>query len=140
MLLGMTAVVLVRIHVATWQHLPWAADSQVVAVAPLRLPRAPIIFLTTKPTAFVALSLPDNARYVGMDGDLDLAAANDTALTRQLKRELAAADGRSLYAVVLGALPEAAARELASYGLRISDDCQALAAAGKTFRVCAVVR
>ena len=139
-LLAMAAVVLVRIHVASWQHLPWAAHSRVVATAPLRLQGAPIIFLSSKPTAFVALSLPDTARYVGMYGDFDLAATNDTTLTRQLKRDLAAADGISLYAVVLGTLPGVTARELASYGLRVSDDCQTLAAGGKTFRVCTVVR
>ncbi len=139
-LLAMAAVVLVRIHVATWQHLPWGAHSRVVATAPLRLSGAPIIFLGTKPTAFVALSLPDTARYVGMYGDLDLAATNDTTLTRQLKRELAAAGGKSLYAVMLGALPDVTARELASYGLRVTDDCQALAVGGKTFQACSVVR
>jgi len=48
-----------------------------------------IVFLTAKPTSYIAASLPPETRYVDISGDFDLRAGNDTSLTRQLKRELA---------------------------------------------------
>lgn len=81
LLSALTIMVLARIHVATWQRLPWTNHWQSVATTPLKPPGAPIVFLSSKPSAFVALSLPDTARYVGLYGDLDLGTTNDTTLT-----------------------------------------------------------
>ena len=139
-LVAMTIVVLARIHVATWQRLPWAGHWRSIAAAPLSLPGAPIIFLSDVPSAFVALSLPDAARYVGLAGGLDLNAGNNTTLTRQLKQDLATAPDHSLYVVLRDRVPAATAEALASYGLRAGNECQPFRAADQSFRICDVIR
>ena len=139
LLLGLIVIALARVHVASWGRLPWGEHWRTIARTPLALPGRPLIFLTSRPTAFLALSLPDNARYVGFDTGMDLSADMNTTLTRQLRTELAATPPFSLYAIVQGPLGKTAASMLASYGLHVTPRCRTLAVAAETFLVCDVV-
>jgi hypothetical protein len=137
----LVVLTLARVHVATWQRLAWQDHWRTIAPTPLALPVRPLIFLTFQPSAFLALSLPAEARYVDLDCDgINLCGPSDTTLTRQLRTELEAVPPYSLYAVIPGdsAIPRISG--LAAYGLRLGTQCQQLAVADKVFLICAVLR
>jgi hypothetical protein len=141
LLLVLVVLTLARVHVATWQRLAWQDHWRTIAPTPLALPGRPLIFLTFQPSAFLALSLPAEARYVDLDCDgINLCGPSDTTLTRQLRTELEAVPPYSLYAVIPGdsAIPRISG--LAAYGLRLGTQCQQLAVADKVFLICAVLR
>jgi hypothetical protein len=147
-LLLLAIAVVVRMHVASWQRVAWQSHWATIAETPLALHGKPLVFLTFAPSAFVALSLPANARYVNLDcGQMNLCGRNETSLTRQLRGALAAVPPDTLYAVI----PSTSARPLdapatpnisglGTYGLRLGTECQPLAVAGKVYLVCEVLR
>jgi len=140
LLLVLVILTLARVHVAGWQRLPWRDHWRSIAAAPLTLEGKPLVFLTFAPSAFVALNLPPDARYVGpICGELDL-CARDSGLTRQLRRELAEVPPYSLYAVVPDGPSAPDVAGLAAYGLRLGAQCRRLAVAEKVFRICDVLR
>ena len=134
-------VTLVRVHVAFWQRLPWQDHWATIAPAPLALQGRPLIFLTFSPSAFLALSLPAEARYVDFEcGEINLCGPYDTTLTRQLRTELQASPPDSLYMVMPRGSTAPQISGLAAYGLRLGPQCQRLALAGKVFLICDVLR
>ncbi len=140
LLLVLVILTLARVHVASWQRLPWRDHWRSIAAEPLALPGRPLVFLTFAPSAFVALSLPPDARYVGpICGELNLCDPG-SALTRQLRAELAEVPAYTLYAVTPGspAVPDVSG--LATYGLHLGAHCRRLALVGKEFRICDVLR
>jgi len=141
LLLVLVVLDLARVHVGSWQRLPWRDHWRTIAPTQLALEGTPLIFLTTGPTAFLALSLPDTARYVGLYcGDPNLCGPDDTTLTRQLKADLAADPPYSLYAVIPGSWGTHAEPGLAAYGLRLGAHCQPLAVTEKLYQICDVLR
>jgi hypothetical protein len=148
LLLVLVIPVVVRMHVASWQRVPWQSHWGTIAPAPLALDGNPLIFLTFGPSAFVALSLPANARYVNLGcGEINLCGPEDTTLTRQLRADLDAEPQFSLYAVIPSAssLPLDAPSTLnlsglTAYGLHLGTQCQRLAVAGKEYLICDVLR
>ena len=66
LLLVLVVVTLARVHVASWQRLPWQDHWRTIAASPLVLPGKPLVFLTFAPSAFLALSLPADARFVDL--------------------------------------------------------------------------
>jgi hypothetical protein len=141
LLLVLVIVTLVRVHVAFWQRLPWQDHWATIAPAPLALQGRPLIFLTFSPSAFLALSLPAEARYVDFEcGEINLCGPYDTTLTRQLRTELQASPPDSLYMVMPRGSTAPQISGLAAYGLRLGPQCQRLALAGKVFLICDVLR
>jgi hypothetical protein len=139
LLLVLVILTLARIHVASWQRLPFRDQWRTIAAQPLELPGRPLIFLTFKPSAFLALSLPGKARYVDLSCDeLDL-CRSETSLTRQLKVDLIGTPPFSFYAVMQQGSPPNIVG-LSTYGLRLGTRCQQLAVAAQTFLVCDVVQ
>jgi hypothetical protein len=125
--------------VPDWGHVPWKDHSQAFATEPVDTGGPTIVFLTEKPSSFVAASLPPETRYVGLYSDIDLHADNGTSLTRQLHQALASGSVK-LKEVDSGALPDFARSVLASYALRPTDRCEALHFGAKTMRLCDVRR
>jgi hypothetical protein len=148
LLLVLAILVVVRVHVATWQRVPWQSHWGTIAPAPLALQGTPLIFLTSVPTAFVALSLPVNARYVNLGcGEIDLCGPDQTSLTRQLRTELQAVPPYTLYVEIpseswpkLDASSSPNLPGLAAYGLHLGTQCQPLPLAGKVYLICNVLR
>jgi len=148
LLLVLALLTVLRVHVASWQRVPWQSHWGTIAPAPLALQGRPLIFLIFGPSAFVALSLPANARYVNLGcGEINLCGPADTSLTRQLRTELQAVPPYTLYAVIPSvssppldapAMPNLSG--LAAYGLRLGTQCQPLAVAGKVYLICDVLR
>ena len=124
--------------VPNWGRLPWLPYWQSINPQPLHFGEPSIVFLTFKPSLFIAASLPPDTRYVGIDGEFDLRAGNNTALTRQLKRELASTKHFRLKEADPGTVPAASAEILASYGLFVTDRCRPLHVADEAFRICDV--
>jgi hypothetical protein len=147
-LLVLTILVVLRMHVASWQRVPWQSHWGTIAAVPLDLPGKPLIFLTFGPSAFVALSLPADALYVNLGcGEINLCGPEETSLTRQLRADLAAVPPYSLYAVVasaaappLGGSVPPHLTGLTAYGLRLGTQCQPLAVAAKVYLICNVLR
>jgi len=148
LLLVIVTLTLVRVHVATWGRLPWQHHWATVAPAALALQGRPLIFLTFGPSAFVALSLPVNARYVNLAcGEINLCGPDDTSLTRQLRTELETVPPYTLYAVIPSVSPPLRGPPIkpnlsgfAAYGLRLGTHCQPLAVAGTVYPICDVLR
>jgi hypothetical protein len=138
LLVGLVVLDLARIHVGVWQRLPWRDHWRAIATEPLVLQRMPLVFLTFKPTAFLALSLPADARYVDLScNEIDLCGP-ETTLTRQLRADLNVVPSVPLYAVVpaWGAPPT---EGLTAYNLRLGEQCQRLAVAAKVYSICNVL-
>lgn len=148
LLLMLVAVTLVRVHVASWPRIPWRDHWRGIASAPLVLQDRPLIFLTFQASAFVALSLPPDARYVDLDcRGIDLCDRRETPLTRQLRNDLNAQPAFSLYAVIPGGAPLPVGADatpnlagLATYGLRLGSQCQRLILMTKMYLICNVLR
>ena len=111
------------LHVPSWNRLPWARHWQTIAATPLQLNGAPLVFLTDKPTAFVAASLSPPARLVGLYDGFDLTAGAPTVLARHLHTELTAPRTQP-YVVTDGPVPPGAAVILQSYGLAQTGECR----------------
>jgi hypothetical protein len=126
--------------VTDWAHLPWRSNWRTIAERSRDIGPAAIVFLAEKPSLFIAASLSPDARFVGVAGDLDLRANNDTTLTRQLKRALETAPNARLIVVDHGTLPAAAAAILDSYRLRATGRCETSVLATETLRLCDVDR
>jgi hypothetical protein len=122
--------------VTDWGHVPWQPYWQTIATRPRDLGPRPIVFLADKPGLFVAASLPPDARFVGVYGDLDMRADNDTTLTRQLKRELETSPNARLIMVDRGTIALVTAAILNSYGLTVSSRCESMRLATETLRLC----
>lgn len=148
LLLVLVVLTLVRIHVATWQHVPWQSHWGTIAPAPLALQGRPLIFLTFEPSAFLALSLPADAHYVNLGcGQINLCGPGDTTLTRQLRAELEDVPPYALYAVIpsVSSAPLHASATpnlsgLAAYGLHLGTQCQPFAIDAKVYSICNVLR
>jgi hypothetical protein len=141
LLLVLVVLTLGRVHVASWQRLPWQDHWRTIAPTPLALQGKPLIFLTFAPSAFLALSLPATARYVDLDcGEIDLCGPGDTTLARQLRTELNEVPPDALYAVIPDGSAAPQVSGLAAYGLRLGARCQRLAIAAKVFLICDVLR
>ena len=150
LLLAMAMLSWRMLRVPDWGHLPWRPYWQAINPRPLEFGGPAIVFLTAKPSSFVAASLPPDARYVGLYRpgiygdfvfeDFDMLSSNDTQFTRRLKQELATAPNVQLKEVDRGTVPSVAAALLASYGLRATNQCEMLRIADLTFRICDVVR
>ena len=139
-LLGVLLFAWPLMRVPNWGRLPWRPYWQAFDTTPIHFDGASIVFLAVKPSLFIAASLSPDTRYVGINGDFDLRAGNDTTLTRQLKRELSSPHHFQLKEVDAGTLQPVSAAILASYGLVVTDRCQPLHVAGKNFRICEVSR
>jgi hypothetical protein len=135
-LLALAVITLARIHVASWARLPWGPHWRTIARTTLTLPDRPLIFLMSKPMAYVALALPATTRYVGFDPDLDLSGGRETVLTRQVREEIRTTPGSSRFAVLAGPPPQGAVATLASYGLRLTPECRDFAIAETRFQLC----
>lgn len=122
------------------EHLPWRSYWQSINPQRLHFDGPTIVFLTFKPSLFIAASLPPNTRYVGAAGELDLRATNDTVLTRQLKQELISPVQFKLKEVDPGSLSSAPGTILASYDLSVTNRCRPLQVADETLRICDVTR
>jgi hypothetical protein len=132
------AITLARFHVPNWGHLPWQRHWQGIAETKLRLDGPALVFITGKPTGYLAASLCCDLRVVGLSGEFDLHAGHDTSLTRQLR--MAVAQASSIRIAMQDELPPWAAETLASYGLRATAHCQPLRPANVTFELCDVGR
>ncbi len=97
-----------------------------------------IVFVTGRPSFIAATGLPSDVRYVGLDGGLQMAAATDTRLVRQLKADLAQTP--PLWELDRGTVEPATAATLAGYGLKVTDRCQPLSVGADAFRLCDVDR
>jgi hypothetical protein len=126
--------------VPDWGHLPWRSYWQAIDPTPNDVGGPSIIFLTDKPSSYIAASLRPEARYVGISGDFDLNAQNDSALTRGLKSELADAPKTLLKEVDRGSVPDYASAMLATYDISVSTKCQKFEIADEAFRICDVDR
>ncbi len=140
LLLVLVILDLARVHVGSWQRLPWESRWRGIDAEPMDLPGRPLIFLTTVPTAFLALSLPAGARYVDIAcGELDLCAGPETSLTRQLRADLDAVPPFTLYAEI----PDVESPHVSGlkrYGLHLGKQCRRLTAAARIFLICDVLR
>ncbi len=128
------------IRVPDWAHLPWQPHWQAINRSPLDLGGPAIVFLSGKPSLYIAASLPADARYVGISGEFNMRADADTTFSRQLTRELSSTPGASLKEVDQGSVPDVASDMLASYGLAVTPKCKKLSVADEVFRVCDVDR
>jgi hypothetical protein len=138
LLLVLAVLSLARVHVGTWQRLPWQDGWRTIAASPLALPGRPLIFLTFAPSAFLALSLPTDARYVDLGcGEINL-CGSDSTLTRQLRADLDAEPPYALYAIVPDGRPPRISG-LVAYGLRLGTQCRSLALAAKVYLICDVL-
>jgi len=124
--------------VPNWGRLPWRPYWQSINPQPLHFDGPSIVFLTAIPSLFIAASLPPDTRYVGIYGDFDLRAGNNTGLTRQLKRKLSSRMHFRLKEADVGTVPTVSANILASYGLVVTDRCRPLQVADRAFRICDV--
>jgi putative transposase len=105
LLLVLVILTVVRVHATSWPRLQWQDHWRAIAPDPLTLPGKPLVFLTFVPSAFVAVSLPADARYVDLGcGDINLCGP-ETTLTRQLREDLNADPPFSLYAVIQDSRP-----------------------------------
>ena len=148
LLLALVALILVHVHVASFPRLPWQNHWRSIAPAPLALQGRPLIFLTFAPSAFVALSLPTDARYANLGcGEINLCGHDNTSLIRQLRAELQATPPYTLYAVIASAssppmdaptTPNISG--LTAFGLRLGTECQPLPVAGHVYLICDVLR
>jgi hypothetical protein len=139
LLLVLVVLTLARVHVGTWQRLPWQDQWRTIAASPLTLPGRPLVFLTFAPSAFLALSLPAEARYVDLGcGEINLCGP-ETTLTRQLRADLNANPPFSLYAVIQDGRPPRISG-LTAYGMRLGTQCQQLVVAAKAYLICDVLR
>jgi Glycosyltransferase family 87 len=139
LLLMLVVLDLARVHVGSWQRLPWQDRWRAIAAEPLALPGRPLIFLTSKSTAFLALSLPPQALYVDLTcGEIDLCGP-ETTLTRQLWADLHAVPPFTLYAEIPEGTPPRIVG-LTAYGLRLGEQCQRIAVVARVFLICDVQR
>jgi Glycosyltransferase family 87 len=123
-----------------FERLPWRSYWQSINPQRFHFDGPTIVFLTFKPSFFVAASMPANTRYVGVSGEFDLRASNDTVLTRQLKQELISPVQFKLKEVDPGWVSPIPGAILASYDLSVTNRCRPLHVADKTFRICDVTR
>jgi hypothetical protein len=99
----------------------------------------PLVLLVSKPTTFLALSLPAQARYVDLSCfDINLCGP-ETSLTRAFRADLRADPPFSLYAVIPDGSPPRTVG-LTVYGLRLGTNCQRLDLAAQGYRICDVLR
>ena len=121
-------------------HLPWRSYWQAINPKPLQLHHASLIFLTGKPSSYVAASLSRNAIYAGISGDFDLHAEAHNRLARQLSEALRRRPALALKEIDQGSVPGVSASILASYGLTATRRCQPLHIADECYRICDVER
>jgi hypothetical protein len=139
LLLVLVILDVARLHVGMWQRLPWQAHWRTIAAEPLALPGKPLIFLTFAPSAFLALSLPAQARYVDFGcGEINLCGP-ETTLTRQLRADLSEVPPYSLYAVIPNGRPPRTVG-FEAYGLHLGTQCRELPLAAKVYLICDVLR
>ena len=122
------------------EHLPWRSYWQSINPQCLHFDGPTIVFLTFKPSLFIAASLPPNTRYVDLSGEFNLRASKDTDLTRQLKQELISPVQFKLEEVDPGSVSPIPGATLASYHLSVTNRCRPLQIADETFRLCDVTR
>ncbi len=139
LLLVLVILEVARLHVGMWQRLPWQDHWRTIAAEPLALPGKPLIFLTFAPSAFLALSLPAQARYVDFGcGEINLCGP-ETTLTRQLRADLSEVPPYSLYAVIPNGRPPRTVG-FEAYGLHLGTQCRELPLAAKVYLICDVLR
>lgn len=122
------------------EHLPWRSYWQSINPRCLHFDGPTIVFLTFKPSLFIAASLPPNTRYVDLSGEFDLLASKDTVLTRQLKQELISPVQFKLKEVDPGSVSPMSGATLATYHLSVTNRCRPLQIADEIFRLCDVTR
>lgn len=135
-MLALCIAAVVVLHVPNWQRLPFAGHWRTVAAAPFKLPGRPVIFLADAPIAYMALSLPDTARYAGLASEINLSASQNTTLTRQVRLLLGHGEARTPYLMSFDGSTHLHADLLASYGLRLGPDCQKLRLAATMLQLC----
>jgi hypothetical protein len=129
---------LIDMHVALWARSPFAGHWRTIAPTPIDLPGKPLVFLQNAPTAYVAASLPAEARFVGLGSEIDLSAGQTTRLTAQVRALLDPAAGRTPYLLTLAShTPDATM--LAGYQLRLAPNCRQLAIGLDRFSLCRLV-
>jgi hypothetical protein len=141
LLATVAALAWVMLVVPDWGHISFGQNWRAINAARLFTDEPSIVFLTDKPSLYVAASLPSEWRYVGLNGEfgLDPKFAEST-LVRQLKEELTTKPKLPLKALDRGSLPEEAAATLARYGLVPTTKCESLQVATQFFRLCDVER
>ncbi len=120
------------------EHLPWRSYWQSINPQCLRFDGPTIVFLTFKPSLFIAASLPPNTRYVDLSGEFNLRASNHTDLTRQLKQELISPVQFKLKEVDRGSVSQISGATLVSYHLSVTNRCRPLQIADEILRLCDV--
>lgn len=124
----------------SWGHEPFARDLHSLH-SPAPLPTGPVVvFLTSKPSFYVAEALPPSWRYVGFYGDVDVYRPGDGGFGDQLAAVLREDPAPVLMMLSREKLPASTEDVLRRFGLSASDRCQTLRSDADSFQLCAVGR
>ena len=126
--------------VPDWGHVPWHARWQPIGQALASVQPGAIVFVTGRPSLIAAVGLPADVRYVGLGGGLEMSAAANTRLVRQLKADLAQTPPPPLLELDRGTVEPVTVATLASYGLVVRAQCQPFVVGADAFRLCGVGR
>jgi hypothetical protein len=140
MMAAITAAALIMLKVPDWGHLPWKSSWQSISQNKIKADGPSIIFLTGKPSLYIATSFPADSRFVGISGDFDLRAKNNTSLTRQIGRQISESPEANLKVIDQGYLPDFPLEVLESYGLVATKNCGIIKISDEVFRVCDLKR
>lgn len=130
---------LALIHVPSWRRFPFGPQWRGIMATPTALPGHPLIFVVDAPIAVAALSISDNARYVGI-ASIDLAPGVDTTLVRQIKARLADTANTQPYALARQAHDLAADPQLRAYRIGPAGPCRMMATAVDALKLCPLAR
>lgn len=137
LLLALFAAVTIR--VPNWTHLGWRPYWQSINPQPREIGRDAVVFLTSRPSLFIAASLSPDARYVGLT-DFDLDANHKDVMTRKIANMLADRPRRPLKIEFAGMKRGTLPRSVASYGLALTHRCSPLRVADQSFVLCDLAR
>lgn len=132
------AVTLAVIKVPDWGHLPWQPQWQLIINSVVQFDQPVIVFLSEKPTLFIAKSFPENSYYIGSYGDFNLMSGANNSLARQLDTLLNSSLNIGMIEVDSGSVPSYTLDLLSSYNLSVSDNCNSFNIANETYRYCKV--
>ncbi len=138
-MLALCAASLIVLHVANWERRPFAAHWLTIAPEKLSLPGRPLIFIGDVPIAVAALSLPDNALYVGLTSEFDFAPTQNTALTRQMRLLLSKSEDRTSYLLTIKGSTSDAPLRLAGFGLQQQGECNEFTLNATKLQLCPLI-
>lgn len=138
-LLALALFALVTIRVPNWGRLPWRPYWQSINPQPFEIGRDAVVFLTSKPSLFIAASLSPDVLYVGLV-EFDLDASHKDVMTRKIANMLADRPRRPLKIEFTGTKRGTLPRSVASYGLALTHRCSPLRVANQSFVLCDLAR